>query len=136
MFVDCDSLLLRIKLVYCTMHFFDGSFVVLILTLVIALNIGIHYLLIKRAIRKYVKPTLNQKGLVYINYRAINIFASGDFEGKDRRTFIPVVSTGGSPSIDIFFYIFYKSGDLPKRITVKIETTLLFIRNVKYSSEL
>ncbi|MEP6613307.1 MAG: hypothetical protein ABJA76_15510 [Mucilaginibacter sp.] len=118
------------------MNFFVGSFVVLAFISVIALNIGIHYLLIKRAIRKYVKPTLNQKGLVYVNYRAINLFESGDFKGNDRRTFTPIVSTNGSPSIDIFFYVFYKFGDLPKRITVKVETTLLVIRNVKYSSEL
>ena len=118
------------------MNFFAGLFVVLMFILVIALNVGIHFLLIKRAIRKYVKPTLNQKGLVYINYNAINLFGSGDFKGEDKRTFTPIVSTNGAPSIDIFFYVFYKSGDLLKRITVKVETTLLFIRNVKYSSEL
>ncbi|WP_295792531.1 hypothetical protein [Mucilaginibacter sp.] len=118
------------------MNFFAGSLVVLMFILIIALNIGILYLLIKRAIRKYVKPTLNQKGLVYVNYRAINLFGSGDFKGEDKRTFTPIVSTGGSPSIDIFFYVFYKSGDLTKRVTVKVETTLLFIRKVKYSREL
>ncbi len=117
------------------MDFFAGSFVVLIFILVIALNIGIHYLLIKRAIRKYVKPALEKKGLAYIDYKTINIFESGDFKGKEEKKFTLLV-TNGSPSIDIYIYVYYQSGDLQKRITVKVETRLLFISTVKYSGEL
>ncbi|MDB5091417.1 MAG: hypothetical protein JWR09_5411 [Mucilaginibacter sp.] len=104
--------------------------------LVIALNVGIYFLIIKRAIRKYVIPDLTRNALDYISYKALGIFQSGDFEGKEKRTFSPIVSKNGSPAADVYFYIFYKSGIEQKRVTVKVETLFFVIRKVKYSKEL
>ncbi len=106
-----------------------------IFIVVILLNIFIAKYIIKRAVKRFVIPTLENKGLVFKDYKWVSFFQFGDF--KDEKVAFRPSLTGGSPYISLYVYIYYMDSDSKnKRITIRIDTLFLFIRKVEYSSEL
>jgi hypothetical protein len=103
-------------------------------TTVIVLNILIVYLIIKRAVNKYVIPKLQSQGLIFIRSKWAGFFSVGDFK-KDKLSFRPSF-TGGSPLISLYVYIYYEDSNLLKRTTIRIDTLFLFIRKVAFTSDL
>ena len=102
---------------------------------IILINVYLHKLVINRALTKFIIPHLNENGLTFVNYKSVGFFKFGDFKPKDEVTFWPFMATG-SPVQSIYIYVFYKEGETEKRVTVKINVLLLFIKKVIYSGEL
>jgi len=88
----------------------------------------------EQALRKYIKPALEEKGLLYIDYKWPGLFSDGDFNETDFT--ITVMNNYGSASYSHYAYIYYKVGGETKKTTVRIDTTFWVIKKVTYSSEL
>jgi len=111
------------------------------LAFIILLNILIVRLIIKRALRKYIKPDLDKKELYFISYKWVIFFGIGDFTRENDSDAPNNGYWGGaggrSPFLSIYIYIYYyNSHNIDKRVTARIDTLFFFIRKVKYSSEL
>ena len=100
--------------------------------LVILLNVLAVWAVIHRAIRKKIIPDLTEKGLIFESYKWLGFFNTGDFDDLT----LTFVTTNGSPSISVYINVFYRSSTEQKRVTARIDTLFLFIRRVKYSSEI
>lgn len=101
---------------------------------VILLNVFIVSYTIKRALKKYIIPKLQERGLLLESYKWVGLLKFGDFK-NEKHVLRPSIG-GGSPMISIYIYIYYKDLETRKRITVRIDTLFLFIRKVAYSTEI
>jgi hypothetical protein len=111
------------------------SLVVLIFPVIIGLNILIYRLVVNKALKKYIKPMLVEKGLIFIEYKWPGLLSNGDFKPDDIS--FTIVNTNGNISNSKYAYIFYKKASEIKKITVRIDTMFLFIINkVAYSSDI
>lgn len=110
------------------------SLIILIFPVVIGLNIFIGRAIIKTALRKYIEPKLKENGLLFVDYKWAGLFSSGDF--KDNQLQLSFMGKNGNISNSIYAYIYYKDLNNTKKITVRIDTTFLFIQEVAYSAEL
>jgi hypothetical protein len=105
----------------------DISIVLIILTVlfvVVLTNVLIIRHVINRALKKFVKPTLTERGVNFIGYKW-NMIAPLVKQGI---TF----STNGSSELSIYIDVFYVDVDLRKKVTVRIDTIVFFIRKVAY----
>jgi hypothetical protein len=102
--------------------------------MIILLNIIIGKAFINRAIRKFVIAKLESKGLSYLKYKWTGLFSYGDFK-NEKITFRPSFG-GGSPWLSIYVFIFYLEHRVEKRMTIKIDTFMFFIRTVVFSDDL
>ena len=118
----------------------NGTILILIIAVFVALSliiIGIFKLIVTIAIKKYVIPDLRKKGLIYKGYESTGFSSHGDFT-QESDGYVPSIffSMRGSAQMSLYFYIYYKSSDVDKMITIRIDTVFLVIRRVKYSGEL
>ncbi len=100
---------------------------------IILLNIILVRIFISRAIKKFVKPKLESKGITYLNYKWTGLFNYGDFK-NEKITFRPTMG-GGSPWLSIYVFIFYLEQRTEKRMTIKIDTFMFFITSVVFSND-
>jgi len=113
-------------------------FILALLTvaLIIACNIIVFHLTIKRAIKKFVNTELASKDMVFIDYKWPGFFSRGDF--KDGALAFNALFKTGLNTTSIYSYIYYrdlKSG-LSNRVTIKIDVIGISIENVVYSSDI
>jgi len=104
----------------------------LAVTTVISLNILFYWLVVRRAIRKFIKPELKKRNLVYLKYKLIPPFGTGDFVRKQTLTLF--VIGNGNVNPEIYVYIYYKSSEMEKRITARIYSKFLFISKIEFSA--
>jgi hypothetical protein len=109
------------------------SLAILIFPFIIGLNMLIYRLLIKKALKKYIGPKLDEKGLIFIDYKWPGLLSNGDFKIDD--VGLTIMNKNGNVSNSSYAYIFYKDGNETKKITVRIDTTFWVINKVVYSSE-
>ena len=104
--------------------------------LIIAGNVIVFHILIKRAIKDFVNPALSSKNMVFINYKWPGFFSKGDF--KDGDIALNALSNTGLNRTSIYSYIYYKDlkGGLIKSVTIKIYRVSSSIENVVYSSDI
>ena len=110
------------------------SLLILFFPLLISLNVLIYVSIVKKALRKYIKPILEEKNLSYVEYKWPGLFSDGDFNEND--FIISIVNSYGSTSNSYYAYIYYRTGNETKKTTVKIDTRFWVIKKVTYSSEL
>ena|ERR1700761_3681475 len=106
---------------------------ILIFPFIIFLNILVYRLVVRKALRKHIKPKLEEKGLTFIDYKWPGLFSNGGF-GNPEITLL--VNTNGNLLNSIYVYIYFKDAYETKKTTARIDTMFLFIRKVTYSSEL
>jgi hypothetical protein len=94
----------------------------------------IYRLIVKKALKKYIEPKLDEKGLIFIDYKWPGLLSNGDFKADDVGLII-IMNKNGNVSNSSYAYIFYKEGNETKKITARIDTTFWFINKVVYSSE-
>jgi len=99
---------------------------------IILFNVIAYKLIVHRAIRKYIRPDLNHKNLIYLKHKIIGPLGTGDFNEKNTLT---LVSFRGGPRIFFYVYIYYKSPEAEKKVTALVDTIFFVIRKVSYSSE-
>ena len=91
--------------------------------------------IIKRTIRKYIIPTLKDKGFIYLGYEFDSLSQSKNFnDGNSRRDFSLRMSR--IPRIPIYIIIKYKSGEEERTVVARIDNTALIIRKVVYNNPL
>lgn len=88
---------------------------------------------INKAIRKFIKPNLQAKGVTFVDYKWLGFFNHGDFK-NDKFILIPSMKAG-KPVISTYIDIYYLETSVKKKRTVRIDTFFVFIRRVLYSSE-
>ena len=108
------------------------SLTILIFPFIIGLNILFYHLIVRKALRKFIEPELNEKGLIFVNYKWPGLLSNGDFKYNDT-TFI--VNKNGNFFNSFYAYMYYKDGKETKKITVRIDTALWYINKVVYSSD-
>ena len=106
---------------------------ILLISLFIFLQIIIYRSLVKKAIKKYIEPQLNEKGYAFIEYKWPGFLSSGDFNDLEVTL---VTNKYGNSSNDCYADIYYQAERNIKKVTAKIESTFLSIKKVSYSSEL
>ena len=118
---------------YFSNHIFI-AFLLIICSVVFVLfvNVLLFYLHIKTAIRKFVKPELEQKGLKYVDYKWTGFWECGDF--RDRIEF--ALFKTGLNTTSVYSYVYYKSDGITKRVTIKIYLINSIIHKVVYSDKL
>ena len=94
----------------------------------------IYHVIVKKAIRKYIKPKLNEKGLIFVDYKWPGLFSIGDF--KENTWTIPVMNKNGNTFNSTYANIYYKELNETKKITVRIDTIFFLFQKVTYSSDL
>ena len=109
------------------------SLIVLIFPTLVGINVLIYNLTIKKALRKFIEPKLRENGYAFTEYKWPGLLSNGDFKSDDI-TFT-MMNKNGKMFNSMYAYIFYKKGKETKKITARIDTTLLFINKVVYSSE-
>jgi hypothetical protein len=107
---------------------------ILLFPLIIALNMLIYRLIVKKALKKYIEPKLTQRGLLFIDYKWPGLFSSGDF--KDQALTITIMNKNGNIFNSVYTYVYYKESNETKKITARIDTIFWFIKKVTYSSDL
>ena len=112
-----------------------GFFIVglALIPLVILLNVILFYVLIKIAIKRFVKPELERKQLLFVDYKWVGFWGCGDY--KNESIEFALFKTGLN-TISIYSYIYYKDSDCPKRTTIKIYITGFNIDRVEYRNVL
>ncbi len=108
------------------------SLLILIFPLIIFLNIFFYRIMVGNALRRFIKPNLNAKGLVFVEYKWPGLLSSGNF--KDDTPELRIASKNGRSTNSIYAYIYYSDLRYTKKITVRINTKFLTINNVDYSS--
>ncbi|WP_461453375.1 hypothetical protein [Mucilaginibacter sp.] len=107
--------------------------VILFFSLIIALQFLIYRIIIKNALTKYIEPKLKEKGFIFIDYKWPGLLSNGEFKPDDIA--LSVMNKNGNASISNYAYIFYKDVNDTKKVTAKIDTTLLSITSVSFSSD-
>src|ERR1700744_2784325 len=97
---------------------------ILFLGLFILLQSVIYKSTVKRAIKKYIEPKLNEKSYAFIDYKWPGLLSSGDF--KDL-AFTLITNKYGNSAISYYADIYYKAGNDTKRVTAKIDTSFFSI---------
>ncbi|WP_166094889.1 hypothetical protein [Mucilaginibacter inviolabilis] len=110
------------------------AFFLAFFTIIILLNIYALKHVISKAIEKFIKPKLQDKGYGYIDYKWLGFFNHGDFK-NDKLILVPG-SKFGSSIISTYIDIYYSEQAINKKITVRIDSTLVFIKKVLYSKQL
>jgi hypothetical protein len=105
--------------------------IILFYLTLILLMIYVHKFVIKKAINRFIRPDLQAKGLAFVEYKWLGFFNRGDFK-NDAFVLIPSL-TFGYPVTSIYIDVFYSNGPKKERMTVRIDSSLLFIRKVLYS---
>lgn len=100
----------------------------------ILLNAFLIRYVINKAIRKFINPNLQAKGVTFVDYKWLGFFNHGDFK-NDKFILIPSL-TFGNPVISTYVDIYYLETTMKKKLTVRIDTSFVFIRRVLYSSEI
>jgi CDP-diglyceride synthetase len=114
---------------------FQSAFIVAACAIFIIAGICTWRYIINRALKKFVIPLLKNKGLVFVRYKWVGPFGTGDFE-ENTIVIRPSMSFGGL-YVSIYMYIYYYSElNVKNRITVRIDTLFLFIKKVVFSEEL
>ena len=93
----------------------------------------IYRFIIRKALRKFIEPKLNEKGLIFVDYKWPGLLSTGDFEASTG-TFT-FMNKNGNVFNSSYAYIFYKDGNDTKKITARIDTVFWFINKVVYSSD-
>lgn len=109
------------------------SLAILIFVSIIGLNVLIYRHIVRRALRKFIEPKLNEKGLTFVDYKWPGLLSNGDFKSNDITL---IVNNNGNVFNSSYADIFYKDGNETKKITARIDTTFWFINKVVYSSDL
>lgn len=107
--------------------------VIVVFSAVILLNIYIPKYIINNALNKFVKPTLQSKGLAFVRYKWCGLLSTGNF--KDNSIGITFASQNGSPMNSVYIDVIYFDNNLEKSTTVKIDTVFWFIKKVTYSND-
>lgn len=110
------------------------SLVILIVPIVIALNLFLYQMIVRKALRKYIRPKLKENNLTFINYKWPGLFSNGDF--KDDKLALTVMGKNGSIVNSTYAYIYYNKLNETKKVTARIDTTFFKICKVHYNSEL
>jgi hypothetical protein len=107
------------------------------ISFVVLFNVLFHRYTIRRAIKKYIRPKLEEKGYELKNFKFAGIFSKGDFE-NDKEPFLPFFSAGGSPVNNIYAYLYLNRKDeaITKRVTVELRTFFFAIEKVSFLPEL
>jgi hypothetical protein len=110
--------------------------ILLLFPLIIASNVFFLHLLIKAALKSYIKPQLEAKGLYFKDYKWCGFFNTGDFKNVDIG--LTTLSKTGLNSISVYTFIYYQSVEqnLEKKVTAKIDVVGISIEKVVYSNEL
>lgn len=101
------------------------------------LNVSIYKMLVRRAVVKYIKPYLAEKGYEIDSVSFVGFLKTGDFKEKGGFALRPFML--GYPIHSTYIYVFYRDKNRDgsvSRMTAKIRGLLLFIRGVDYSSKL
>ena len=118
---------------YFSNHIFTLFLIIIVsVAFVLLMNVLLLYLKIKVAIRKFVKPELEQKRLTYVNYKWTGLWGCGDF--KDEMEF--ALFKTGLHTASVYSYIYYKSAGTTKRVTIRIDLINEVIDKVLYSDKL
>ena len=110
------------------------SLLILTLPTIIVLNVLLYHIIVRRALKKYIKPKLKDNGFTFLNYKWPGLFSNGDF--KNDKITLTVMSKNGSVVSSTYAYIYYHKFNDTKKVTVRIGTTFLIIYKVDFSSEL
>lgn len=106
-------------------------FIAISVAVVIILNILMVRYIIRRAVKKFVVPVMENNDLSLVNYKWAGLFNFGDF--KNETIELRPAMSGGNPFLSIYVYVYYKDSDINKRLTIRIDTFFIFIRRVLYS---
>lgn len=105
-----------------------------LVTFFIVGNLLIYKWIVSRALKKYIKPHFSDLGYGITKTHFVGLFKSGDFirDGFQFRPFMP----SGYPLQSTYIYVYLHKNtvsDCQIRVTVKIMTLFLFIKNVEYT---
>jgi hypothetical protein len=110
------------------------SLIILLFPTIIALNMLLYHMIVRKALRKYIKPKLKDNNMSFIKYKWPGLFSNGDF--KDDEMALTIMSKNGSIVNSTYVDIYYNKLDDTKKITARIDTIFFFIYKVHYSSKL
>jgi len=102
-------------------------------SVVILLNIYIPKYIINKALNKFVKPMLQNKGLTFIEYKWCGLLSTGKF--KENSIGITFSSKNGSPVNSVYADVLYLENNSQKSVTIKIDTIFWFIKRVNFSRD-
>lgn len=108
--------------------------IILIFPLVALLNFLIVKHIINKAVRKSIQPRLLDLGLELKDYKWLDLFDQGMFR-NERFALRPSLKNGNSTMSLYVDVLYLKDGNI-KKVTVQIDTMLLFIRRITYSNDL
>jgi len=106
---------------------------ILAISIVIGLNILTYRSVVNKALKKFIEPKLNERGLTFVKYKWPGLLSNGDFKPDDIK--LTFMNKNGSPYNSQYAYIYYKDGNETQKITVRIDTAFLSINKIVYSSE-
>lgn len=103
------------------------------ITLAFIINIVIYKVILRKALRKFIVPYLNDLGYHLERTKFIGLFGTGDLK---RKVFSvrPLMPTG-SPVISMYIYLYIRSeAGVAKRITARLTSIFLWVKSVEYSN--
>jgi hypothetical protein len=107
--------------------------VILIFPVIIGLNILTYRFIVNKALKKHIKPMLEESGLIFIEYKWPGLLSNGEF--KPDNTSFKLMNKNGNMFNSMYAYIFYKKANETKKFTVRIDTTAWYVNKVAYSSD-
>ena len=108
-------------------------FSILSIPLVIFINVILFHILIKSAIKRLIKPVLENNKLTFVDYKWVGFWGCGDFK-SDNMEF--ALFKTGLNTLSIYSFLYYKNLDVIKKITVKIYVEGLKVSKVEFSSKI
>lgn len=107
--------------------------IILFFSFLIFLQVMTRRAIIKKAINKFIKPELEEKGLSLIDYKWAGFLSTGYFPNDFGFT---IMNKNGSASNSFYTDISYQNRGEIKRVTARIDTFMFKINKITYSSEL
>ena len=107
----------------------------IVIIFIIAVNVIVFHIMIKRAINDFVNPLLSSKNMILVSYKWAGFFSKGDFKDGQNPLAALLFNRGLSPT-SIYSYVYYKdlNGELTKRVTIKIYKVSNSIKSIMYSN--
>ncbi len=117
-----------------TMPIFVIKILVLAFFLIIVFNILVYNLVVTAVVRKYIKPYLYAKNLIFTRAKFVGLFSQGDFD-KGKFIVKPVPEIGKINNTTIFYIYAVDDKREIHQYSVKVSTLFLIIRKVILKSK-
>ena len=96
-------------------------------------NFLVYKMVVVSALRKFIKPYIQERGWHFVKYRFVGLLNCGDFEKK--RFVIRPVPRMGNIVNNAYIYVYAtKSENTRFRFTAKITSFFLLVRKVEYKA--